>query len=275
MRIFSLLALALATTLTAGCAAVDTSTPAPGRLELPLVADADDGTRFRLTAARLTIAGDAGEPLEIDASALSVVVQDLLPGDYTLALADGWRLQHLDGGTFVRVEEAVLLSPNPLSFTVEEGATTEVALRFGVGDGFIAFGYGRVRVSLDIETEPGAGNGDPTAPPPDRQSCFPYAPSCPPGEGCYPSGDRGICARPSAPVADGAICAYLNQCNPASACVLPDDGALRCAPLCDAGGDVGFFCDPGLTCVPLGDLGLTPSGSGACIDCAARPDLCP
>ncbi len=263
MRSLTLLAVTCALTACADPAALEL-----GRMEIPLVADGDDGARYRLRRASLTITGGEA-PIVIDASDAPLVSHDLPPGAYAVELADGWRLQRAEGERFVEVE-ARLLSANPQDFEIVEGEATDLALRFGVGEGFIAFGYGQLRVSIDVDTHPG-GSPEPEEP----VACFPIVQNCPAEEGCYPNGPRGLCLEPAAMGAAGDACVAINDCAPGTACMLPVPDGLACVPLCDAAGDVGIWCDPGLTCVPQNDFGYGHSETGLCIDCDARPELCP
>jgi hypothetical protein len=143
-----LIVLSLATSLAAlGCGTHEPNTEsaehrvATGQAALPLVARGESGIRYRLRPAEFIVTGADGDR-SVDAGAEDTLVLDLAPGDYTIALQEGWRVaaEGPDGGWVA--QPAVLQSANPQAFTVTEQGTTALAFRFGVGPDAIAFGWG-------------------------------------------------------------------------------------------------------------------------------------
>lgn len=165
-----LIALTLAISLAGiGCGTPETTAEsadhvvATGQASLPLVARGESGIRYRLRPAEFIVTGPDGER-SVDAGAEDTLVLDLAPGDYTIALQEGWRVaaEGPDGGWVA--QPAVLQSANPQAFTVTEQGTTALAFRFGVGPDAIAFGLGRARIDIEIAETPtpeGGGEQDP------------------------------------------------------------------------------------------------------------------
>lgn len=107
--------------------------PATGTITLDLVGTAPSGRSYRLRDATITVQGPG--PVQVwntedtpDRTSLSA---DVVIGDYTALLADGWRLERIDGASAIPVV-AELLSDNPARFTVFEHERTGVPLRFRV-----------------------------------------------------------------------------------------------------------------------------------------------
>ncbi|MEZ4335602.1 MAG: hypothetical protein R3B82_03150 [Sandaracinaceae bacterium] len=126
-----------------------------GSVTMDLRSTSASGVEYRLVNATLTFDGPETVVATTDPNA-ETVERDLLPGAYWMTLEDGWVLQRNDGTGFVDVE-GVLLEANPKRLAIIRGEVTQAVLRFGVGDDFIEFGHGRVRVGIDVEESPPYG----------------------------------------------------------------------------------------------------------------------
>jgi hypothetical protein len=104
-------------------------------MTLQLAGSAPSGTAYRLRDATITVRGpdstkvwnteDAPDQMSLSAT--------VTVGDYTALLADGWRLERIDGAAATPVT-AMLVSDNPVQFTVAAGQRTAVPLEFRVDD---------------------------------------------------------------------------------------------------------------------------------------------
>jgi hypothetical protein len=153
------LACLLAPVLVASSAALTACTgpmpgPAMGTITLDLVGTAPSGRSYRLRDATITVQGPGSGTVwnTEDAPDRTSLSADVVTGDYTALLSDGWRLDRIDGASAVPVA-AELLSDNPARFTVFEHERTGVPLRFRVqGDDVdMTQGYD---ITVEVE-EPG------------------------------------------------------------------------------------------------------------------------
>jgi len=108
---------------------------ADGTITLALVGSAPSGTAYRLRDAMITVRGP--DSIQVwnteDAPDQTSLSADVTPGSYTALLADGWRLERLDGASATPVT-AARVSDNPARFMVVAGQRTAVPLRFQVDD---------------------------------------------------------------------------------------------------------------------------------------------
>ncbi len=130
-----------------------------GSVGVALVAHSSDGSLYRLPDdAYLALQGDGFYdelPLGGDAETISAA---LPPGDYTATLSrpsgstTEWPLTHeLADGTTEAVT-GTLVSPQPQTFTIVEGATTGLVLRFEVPHaGTVTFAEGNVNVTVVVD----------------------------------------------------------------------------------------------------------------------------
>jgi hypothetical protein len=120
-----------------------------GTVYMPLAAETGSGNVYQLSPARFRFTGENTNDV-VDASGLDVLEVDYPVGLYSVRLLDGWQLSQLVDGVATPVQ-AVMLSPNPQSFILQNEEVTDIVFRFGVGDEYIAFGDGRARIYLDVE----------------------------------------------------------------------------------------------------------------------------
>jgi len=137
------------------CAADEDPT---GTFELDLVGQAPSGNVYVLQNAEITVTqvstGNArvfrtdgdGDTRRFHAN--------VLPGDYTVQLAPGWRLYLQGTGT---PSPAALTSPNPTSVSITSGGTSRVALQFTVGGDGVVLDSGNLDIEVDVD-EPVEGS---------------------------------------------------------------------------------------------------------------------
>ncbi|HVJ21294.1 MAG TPA: putative metal-binding motif-containing protein [Polyangiaceae bacterium] len=134
-----------------------------GTIELALSGTSSSGVLYRLRDAQINISGAAlaGVASEDDPDRTEVSLE-LPAGGYLADLLDGWRLERsFDGGATFADVRALLISTDPLPFTVVDQGTTEVRLRFRAGDDVVELGNGRVIIGIDVidsETPPPSGD---------------------------------------------------------------------------------------------------------------------
>jgi hypothetical protein len=155
-------ALWLATPLgVVGCSSEPSSQKeATGTVSLALNGTSSSGTLYRLRNAVVDLSGTSTASVStedhLDESLISL---ELLAGAYLAELEPEWALEkQLADGTFETVR-AILTSPNPQGFTVVDQAVTDVVLNFRAGDDIVAFGNGRVHLSVNVDDGPGGGGG--------------------------------------------------------------------------------------------------------------------
>ena len=141
-----------------GCA---TDAPAASGVTVRLVGDSASGRSYRLRDAQVSVVDAEGVSTLLfdteDDPDRTRVTSDLEPGDYTLVLHEGWRLERLDEDGPVDVA-GTLVSPNPLPFTITSLQVTQVRLEFQITgeDDPVGMGPGSIDVSIGI-MEPDAG----------------------------------------------------------------------------------------------------------------------
>ena len=164
-RLLYLLSMALLGALTLSCDTDDGRREANlGQVRLSLRGAAPDGTEYNLERARFVIRRGP-EEVDLDGdTADTVLVVDLPMGAYTIQLLDGWVMHVRELGHDWEPVEAVLVPPNPAPLMVEDQMLTDVVFRFQVDDQVIQMGYGRVRITIEVEE---VGGGGPCTPEPE------------------------------------------------------------------------------------------------------------
>jgi len=128
--------------------------PAIGTITLDLVGTAPSGRSYRLRDATITVQGPGSVKVwhTEDAPDQTSLSADVVIGDYTALLADGWRLERIDGAAASPVA-AELVSDNPVRFTVFDHERTGVPMRFRVQGDEVDMSQG-YDLSVEVE-EPG------------------------------------------------------------------------------------------------------------------------
>ena len=123
--------LLLVASLGAGCVAVDDDRL--GTIGLELVGQAPSGTVYRLRDAVITVQGPTSTTIwnTEDAPDRTSLSANVVVGDYSASVQDGWRLERLDGSLATPVA-AQLASDNPVLFAVTALQRTSVPLQFRV-----------------------------------------------------------------------------------------------------------------------------------------------
>lgn len=134
-------------TLATACTA-ETSTRT-GSLSLALTHTTSDGEVYRLHGT-LTLGGAAQASFTTPQDAPTLTTE-LEPGDYTLTLEPGWRLERVHAGSSEPVE-ATLLSDNPQPFTIDADTIARLELRFMLEGGEVLDPIpGTLEVALVVE----------------------------------------------------------------------------------------------------------------------------
>jgi hypothetical protein len=121
------LSVAVALAAVAGCATRGDAES--GTLQIPLVQSDGAGGQYRLSA-QFAIAGPDGTLTvdgNVDAPAVSV---SLAPGDYTVAVLDGWHLERSVNGQPFAPIDAQLSSANPVQVTIAPAGAATVVFYF-------------------------------------------------------------------------------------------------------------------------------------------------
>ncbi|HKO93574.1 MAG TPA: lysyl oxidase family protein, partial [Polyangiaceae bacterium] len=177
-----------------GTTVLDVAPTAQGQVQLSLVGVSSSGTAYRLRQAIIVVQGPSSttfldSDVEPDSTSLGATVA---VGSYTAFLQEGWVLERISGPSGSQPLSATLLSPNPMAFSVESGASTGVPLRFAVGDETVD--VGSFDIVLEVEERAGVAS-----------ICSSNA-DCAAGQTCCPGGFLGTC----------------QALAPGAACVLPD-----------------------------------------------------
>src|SRR5262245_17420456 len=112
------------------------------------------GVAYRLRAATFTVTPVGGTTpattiaTEDDPDA-PLVQRTLPPGDYSVQLGPGWRLEKQFGGAFQPVT-TTLASQNPFAFTIASGQATPVAFAFQTDGSLVVFGDGTLELSIQV-----------------------------------------------------------------------------------------------------------------------------
>jgi hypothetical protein len=126
-----------------------------GHLSVALTAAAG-GHLYRLRDAMFDVSGPTPTTLSSETDAGADLVSGLLsPGDYVVALRDGWRLEREDTEPAITVD-AALTSRNPTSpLPVRAGRTTPVVFQFSTSG--VPVTFGKLDISIQVnEVEAGA-----------------------------------------------------------------------------------------------------------------------
>lgn len=152
----SLLRVALAVGLSLGAVACGELEQGPstsefGRVQMALTAVGSDGDTYRLRNATLDLSGPMSTSVSLDEAYGDAPVFEARVdvGEYTLSLAEGWILQRASGDGFVDVM-AEMVSPNPMSITVEADALSVAAVIFETVDAEVEFATGDLEVWLGV-----------------------------------------------------------------------------------------------------------------------------
>ena len=214
-----------------------------GDLRMGVLGEDGEGNTYRLRDGVFDIAGpdpatasteDSVDPVDT----LSVV---LGAGNYSVTLADGWRLERFDPTTGDSLEVAAeLTSDNPVDVLLNGGGATLVTYTFFVADaGPVTLGDGTLEIDIDVDTPAGI--------------CDPAVQDCLAGEGCYPFSQNGaiefLCAA-SFGVALGGECEFVNECAPGLLCAADPvcASASCCLALCNTADNI---CPGPEACYPL------------------------
>ncbi|GHG76494.1 hypothetical protein [Comamonas sp. JC664] len=144
MQKFNLTACLIAM-LCAACGEVSTNPPEQlvtneGVATIPLISTASNGDRYRLTGAVFIIEGPRFVILSEADTAADEVSLALPAGAYTIRLEGDWRLERIDPAP--EQIPAVLVSPNPLAFSITGRQTQHVRFVFKVpGEGTVNIGF--------------------------------------------------------------------------------------------------------------------------------------
>src|SRR6185295_10560278 len=127
--------------------------PELGTLEIPLVQSDGAGTQYRLSA-QFAVAGGPDGTLTVDGNIdAPAVAVSLAPGDYTVAVLDGWHLERSVGGQPFEPIAAQIGSRNPSPVTISPAGSATVVFFFLVelanhGNLTITFGVLPARARL-------------------------------------------------------------------------------------------------------------------------------
>jgi hypothetical protein len=153
--------------------------PTTGTITLDLVGTAPSGRSYRLRDATITVQGPGAVKVwnTEDAPDQTSLSADVAVGDYTALLADGWRLERIDGASATPVA-AVLVSANPAQFAVAAHQRTAVPLRFRVDGDEVDMTQGYdITIVVDEPSPPVMAvlnGGDPGSVPPRQPSITVY-----------------------------------------------------------------------------------------------------
>jgi len=217
--------------LAGGCGDAGSEREATGSVELRLTGTSASGKLYRLRNGVIEVTGATAATVttEDDVDAGSVTLE-LKAGAYLARLNDGWSLERgvqTGGTTTFEPVNAVLISMNPLPFTVVEQQTKTVRFQFNAGDEAIELGNGRVIVGIDVNDCIGAAAAD-----------------CDQDGDGVPAGDDCDDANPAAFPGAVEVCndGVDNDCD---ALVDEGCGGSSCSLLPQSG------CGPGLACYPI------------------------
>lgn len=129
---FVITCLVVALVAWSGCSAESADEAGHGTVELALTTQVASGAVYRLRDATISIDGPMSRTWHTeDDPELTSLSANVLVGNYRALLADGWRLERVDG-SMVTTVDAELVSDNPVLFTVATAQRTAVPLQFRV-----------------------------------------------------------------------------------------------------------------------------------------------
>jgi hypothetical protein len=139
----------LSAALAAACAVEET-----GDLHLSLTGTGRySGTEYRLRNAELVVSGGGATRVystEVDPER-TVITTPLPTGEYGLYVSGSWFLERRQGDGTFEIVSATFISNNPQGFTIVDGESTRVPLRFNVGVELVPLGEGTLTVDLGVE----------------------------------------------------------------------------------------------------------------------------
>lgn len=146
------LSLAALASLTACVESEGTGDPDVGTVSIGLAGQGASGAVYRLRDATFTVTGPSSMMVwhtedDPDRTSLSA---NVVVGNYTAALANGWRLERLVTGQPPVDVNATLVSPNPAAFAVNPMMRTAVPFRFEVDGGVVDMSQG-YDITIDID----------------------------------------------------------------------------------------------------------------------------
>ncbi len=144
-----------------GCMSADTTRTetihSTGTIQMSLTGVGISGTEYRLRYAAFDIFGASALGFSsedyLDVPTVQMVLQ---AGDYQIELEGGWTLERRNSDIYEPVN-AVLLSDNPVAFTIVDQQTTSVAFRFKTDGEVINLGQGTLDVSIEVDESAAAG----------------------------------------------------------------------------------------------------------------------
>jgi hypothetical protein len=120
-----------------------------GTLHLAL-SGASRGSEYELLAADFEIEGVSAATLTSDGDPSTTLSTSLPVGEYSVELQAGWQLVE-NTATGAEAVDAVLLSDNPLHFSIIAEETTEVSFVFQTGDVSVGLGEGSLALGIEIQ----------------------------------------------------------------------------------------------------------------------------
>ncbi len=119
-----------------------------------------NGNSYRLRNARFDVSGPTMTVFDSETDlTLTTLNATLSTGNYTITLEPGWSLEKLIDGTF-QVVDATLTSPNPQSFQILGGATTNEAYQFSTNGTVVTIGSGQLDLSIGVTENGGCQSPD-------------------------------------------------------------------------------------------------------------------
>ncbi len=204
-----------------------------------------NGTEYRLSNAVFQINGVVSTSLASSNDPMEVVLSATLPvGSYTSSLANGWSLQRNDGGTFVNVQ-ATLVSANPASFDILDGAATPLVYQFDTDGTIISIGAGQLDISIGVNET-------------NTVACTAFGAGCDPAaQWCAPAvlfgGGDNQCV-PTGSLQSGQACMNPFDCTFNTICGDIGDGqGSICHELCPAANFGAPCAFGGGVCTSIGD----------------------
>ncbi len=143
----------------AGCAETGTGDDSTGSLAAAVTATGADGATYRLPAGTyVQVWNDTFNDYFLMDGDDPVVSIELPVGDYNVSLVNGggytfqWPLERTNVDATTETVESTLLTPQPISVSIFEDATTTLVFQFLVVDGgTVTFAHGVLDISIDVD----------------------------------------------------------------------------------------------------------------------------